>query len=76
MNMDTTNKNTPTLRDLGYYTESEVAALYGVKQVTLRNWRNLGIGPPFCKVQGRLTAYAITGVRKDLERRTVRPTSK
>jgi hypothetical protein len=70
--METTKNNTPTLRDLGYYTETEVAALYNVKQVTLRNWRNLGVGPSFVRVQGRLIAYPITGVRKDLERRTVR----
>ena len=70
--METTNKNTPTLRDLGFYTENEVAALYSVKQVTLRNWRSLGIGPPYAKVQRNLIAYPIAGVRKDLERRTVR----
>lgn len=70
--MDTTI-STPTLRDLGYYAEHEIAAIYGVKQVTLRNWRSLGIGPPFAKVQRNLVAYPIAGVRKDLERRTVRP---
>lgn len=69
--MDTPDKNTPTLRDLGYYTESETAALYEVKQVTLRNWRSLGVGPPFTRVQRNRIAYPIAGVRKDLEKRTV-----
>lgn len=70
--MDTTVK-TPTLRELGYFSESETAAIYGTKRFTLRNWRCKGIGPPFTRVQRNLIAYPIAGVRKDLERRTVKP---
>ena len=63
----------PTLRSLGFYTEAEVAAIYGVKLLTLRNWRCKGIGPPFTRVHRHLIAYPITALRKDLDGRTVRP---
>jgi hypothetical protein len=62
----------PSLRELGYYDDTEVAQLLKIAPTTLRNWRSKGIGPDFTQVHGFQIAYPIDGVRAWLKSRTVK----
>ena len=71
--METQSGSLPTLSELGYIEEPAAAELLKVKPVTLRNWRALGIGPPFTKVHGTRVVYPLAELRTWLQSRTVRP---
>jgi hypothetical protein len=43
--------------DSDYYDTPRAARYVGAKANTLEKWRVEGIGPPFCKVNGRLVKY-------------------
>jgi hypothetical protein len=40
-----------------YLNEKQVATITGFAVQTLRNWRNRGIGPVYCKVNDRAVRY-------------------
>lgn len=65
----------PSLRDLGYLLDSEVAEVIRKAPNTLRNWRARGMGPPYAKVDGDLIVYPIAGLKKWIADRTVTPTA-
>lgn len=58
---DTTDRQ--LARELGCFTESEIAALAKVEISTLRNWRSRRSGPPFTTL-GNVTLYPIEGSRE------------
>jgi len=58
--------NTPQLVELlgvsprtleGYLNTPQLAELLGVSPRTLEEWRATGLGPPFCRMGGRLVIY-------------------
>ena len=49
-------------REVGCFTEEELAALTKTETSTLRNWRTRRHGPPFV-VLGNVTLYPIEGAR-------------
>jgi predicted DNA-binding transcriptional regulator AlpA len=51
----------------------EVADYLQKTEKTLRNWRNLGIGPPYIKVEGGAIRYRWSDVEKWLARQRVEP---
>lgn len=44
-------------------TDLELAALTGLAQPTLRNWRALGIGPDWVRLGGRAVRYPAVAVQ-------------
>jgi len=56
-----------------YLKEKEVAELTGLALQTLRNWRLLRKGPPYCKV-GRSVRYPLAEVYSFMEKRRVNVT--
>jgi hypothetical protein len=48
--MPDTESTLPTLRERGYYTTKQTAQLLEIEELTLRNWRNQGKGPPYTKL--------------------------
>jgi hypothetical protein len=54
-------------------TPSEVAEYLQKTEKTLRNWRNLGIGPPYIKVEGGAIRYRWNEVEKWLTGQQVHP---
>lgn len=63
--------STPTLRELGYFNEREMAKLRGLKLVSQRNERYAGKGPPHVTVSGNQIVYPIEEFKRWLEARTV-----
>lgn len=59
-----------------YLTAKEVSDRWGgrIKVRTLNNWRNLGSGPPFTKIGGRVL-YPLDKLVEWEQRNTVHPTS-
>lgn len=53
-------------------TPAHVAALYGLSQNTLRNWRHLGRGPSYVKL-GSAVRYPESALREFLAARLVSP---
>jgi len=62
---------TERLKRREYLSPEEVEALYGVKAVTLANWRIKAQGPEYIKYGGKIL-YKHQAVRNYLESRTVR----
>lgn len=54
-------------------TPEEVAEYLQKTEKTLRNWRNLGIGPPYLKVEGGAIRYRWPEVEKWLSSQAVTP---
>lgn len=48
-------------------TDLELAALTGLAQATLRNWRALGVGPAWVRLGGRAIRYTAEAVRAFIE---------
>lgn len=59
-----------------FLTAQEVSDRYhgAISVRTLSNWRNLGSGPPFTKVGGRIL-YRLSDIEKWEDARTVKSTS-
>jgi hypothetical protein len=59
-----------------YLTPEQLSARFGgnIKVTTLANWRNLGIGPKFTKLGGKVL-YPITEVEEFEKKNTVQCTS-
>lgn len=47
---------------LGYLTPKETESFTGIKTQTLANHRSLGIGIPYCRVNGRQIRYKLSDV--------------
>jgi hypothetical protein len=69
---DSGTRPVPSLRDLGYLTDDELAELRGVERTSLRNERSKGRGPAFTRM-GRQIVYPIDGVRAWLAANTTKP---
>ena len=54
-------------RELGCFTEDDLAALTKTEISTLRNWRSRRFGPPFVTL-GNVTLYPIAGSRTWIEK--------
>ena len=54
-----------------YLTESECAAMTGLALSTLRNWRFLRQGIPYCRIGKRSIRYALDDVIKYMESRKI-----
>lgn len=57
-----------------YYTQEELAQLWGMSWATLRKWRCEGKGPPFVKLGSRVV-YRETDIHKYAEQNIRRSTS-
>lgn len=55
-----------------YVTESEASKLMSFSVQTLRNWRCLGTGPPYCKVEKRAIRYRLSDLLGYMEAHKVR----
>ncbi len=53
-------------------TEKEVAELLAIHVQTLRNWRHLGRGLPYCKI-GTAVRYDIEIINREIEANTIHP---
>ncbi|WP_435590793.1 helix-turn-helix transcriptional regulator [Nocardia sp. bgisy118] len=65
------------LREAGWYTTDEVAALLRVDASSLRRWRTASPpqGPPFVQLSDRVTRYSGADVIAYLQRRRIDPTA-
>lgn len=45
-----------------YYTTAELAELLSIKEGTLKNWRNQGVGPKYIKI-GSSVRYNLTDIQ-------------
>ncbi len=64
-------ESNPTLRELGYISERELAKLRRLKLVSQRNERYAGKGPPYTTVSGNQIVYPIEEFKRWLAARTV-----
>lgn len=71
----TTATEQPELRESGWYTTEEVAALLRVDASSLRRWRTAEPpqGPPFVQVSDRVTRYCGADVIAYLSSRRIDP---
>lgn len=73
--MTTPPVQTPSWMDLGYFEESQYAAMRGIDVRALRNERAAGKGPPFARI-GRRTLYPVKSTLKHIEASVVVPTAR
>ena len=52
--------------------EGKTAQIMGLAEQTLRNWRHLGMGPPYYKL-GRAVRYRLKDILSFMEARRVNP---
>ncbi len=64
----------PTWRELGYYTDAELAKLRRIQTKALSNERSRGEGPPYTTI-GRNILYPIDATRAWLAKRITEPGS-
>lgn len=53
---------------LGYFTEDDVCALYGIKASTAEAWRKRGLGPAYI-LAGTRPLYSRAAIESDLQKR-------
>lgn len=58
-----------------YMNEKQVAERFGIAIQTLRNWRSVGKGPAYVKLE-RLVRYSVDGTEKYFQSHMVDPEAK
>ncbi|MDA2916631.1 helix-turn-helix domain-containing protein [Nitrospinae bacterium AH_259_B05_G02_I21] len=53
-------------------TTSDLSKLIGISEGRLRAWRSLGLGPPWCRLNGSVR-YRLEDVSSWIEARVIRP---
>ena len=56
-----------------FLTENEVAMITGLSVFTLRNWRFMGKGIPYCKAGGRAIRYDYSDVLEFMRGQRIEP---